>query len=77
MGAPPSPTPQCGSAQAFQPYEKKLLPHACVATNLIARSGHAIQEELAAPMANALYLSWLQATLSGGAARCAETGPVP
>ncbi|MFI5607429.1 alpha/beta hydrolase [Amycolatopsis sp. NPDC051903] len=76
VGAPPSPTPQCGSAQAFQTYEKKLLPTACLATNLVTGSGHAIQEELAAPKANELYLSWLRATFNGGKARCAETGPV-
>ncbi|WP_326567071.1 alpha/beta hydrolase [Amycolatopsis rhabdoformis] len=76
VGAAPSPTPQCANAGAFQAYEKKLLPNACLATNLVAGSGHAIQEELAAPTANTLYLSWLRATFSGGGARCAETGPV-
>ncbi|MEW2501954.1 MULTISPECIES: alpha/beta hydrolase [unclassified Amycolatopsis] len=77
VGAPPSPTPQCGGAPAFQSYEKKLLPNACLATHLVAGSGHAIQEELAAPAANALYLSWLRTTFGGGKAQCAETGPMP
>lgn len=75
VGQPPSITPQCAGAAAFATYERHLLPNACLATSLIEGSGHAIQEERAAPRANALYLSWLTATMSGDRATCARTGP--
>lgn len=75
VGAAPTSTPQCRGAAAFQAYAQALLPHACLATSLIADSGHAIQEESAAPAANARYLSWLRTTVTNGHARCATTGP--
>jgi pimeloyl-ACP methyl ester carboxylesterase len=77
VDAAPTLTPQCGSTGAFDAYEKALLPNACLATKLITNSGHAIQEEEAAPAANSLYLAWLSATLTGGHAHCAVNGPDP
>ena len=58
-------TPQCASASAFFSYEQTLLPNACLQTQLLDTSGHAIQEEIAAPAANTLYLGWLDSVLAG------------
>ena len=69
---PPSIGPNCATQKSFNSYETPLFPHACLATSIIIGSGHAIQEEKAAPAANRLYLSWLHATL--GRAQCAVSG---
>lgn len=65
IDAPPSIGPNCITQQAFNTYERALLPHALLATSLIPDSGHAIEEEKAAPGANALFLGWLRATEFG------------
>lgn len=73
---PVSFTPQCESSSAFGAYAKALLPNACVATSLVPNSGHAIQEENAAPEANTSYLTWINLTLGGGHAHCTVQGPI-
>jgi hypothetical protein len=64
----------CASQAAFYTYERALLPNACLATSIVADSGHAIQLEVAAPRANREFLAWLHATLSGRPAHCAVSG---
>lgn len=66
VGDPPSFTPQCESESAFFGYEQQVLPNACLRTQLVDTSGHAIQEEIAAPLANELYLSWIDENLAAG-----------
>lgn len=73
INEPPSIGANCATQQAFNAYETPLFPNACLATSTIAQSGHAIQEEKAAPWANRLYLNWLHATLLGRT-HCATTG---
>jgi pimeloyl-ACP methyl ester carboxylesterase len=75
VDAAPSLTPACQSAAAFDAYAKKLLPNACLASDLVANSGHAIQEEEAAPAANSMYLAWIMSTTYGGYAHCVLRGP--
>lgn len=65
IGDPVSFTPQCETASAFHSYEQQLVPNACLQTQLVDTSGHAIQEEIAAPTANNLYLNWIQTILAG------------
>ena len=75
VNAAPSLKPECQSPTAFDAYEKQLLPNACLASGLIANSGHAIQEEKAAPTANAMYLAWIGSTMYGNYAHCVVRGP--
>ena len=75
INAAPSLTPACQTAASFDSYEKKLLPNACLASDLVANSGHAIQEEEAAPTANAMYLAWILSTMYGNYAHCVVRGP--
>jgi pimeloyl-ACP methyl ester carboxylesterase len=65
VGDPVSFTAQCQSASAFFSYEQQLVPNACLQTQLIDTSGHAIEEEIAAPTANSAYLSWISQVLDG------------
>jgi pimeloyl-ACP methyl ester carboxylesterase len=66
VGDPVTFTPQCQSESAFYSYEQQLVPNACLSTQLIPTSGHAIQEEIAAPLANTEYLCWIDALLGKG-----------
>jgi pimeloyl-ACP methyl ester carboxylesterase len=75
VGQPDMVGAQCGTPGAFQGYEDSLLPNACLSTAVIAGSGHAIQEEIAAGAADALILAWLTNALSGDRVHCAATGP--
>jgi hypothetical protein len=62
------------SQGAFYSHERALLSNACLATSVVADSGHAIQLEIAAPTANREFVAWLNATMSGGSAHCAVSG---
>ena len=75
VGAAPALAPICRSAAAFDAYAHTLLPNACLADDLVAGSGHAIQEEEAAPVANTLYLAWIRSTMYGDYAHCVVRGP--
>jgi hypothetical protein len=66
----------CASQQAFYSYQRGLLSSACLATDIVADSGHAIEFETGAPAANRTFVTWLNATLRGGTARCAAP-PAP
>lgn len=70
IGEPVTLTPQCASDSAFHTYERQLLPNACLTTQLVGDSGHAIQEQIAAPKANTQYLSWIYSTATNTGATC-------
>lgn len=75
INEPPSIGAACADQRAFNSYEASLFSNACLATSLIAGSGHAIQEEKVAPSADKLYLNWLHLTVTRyGHTRCAVTG---
>jgi pimeloyl-ACP methyl ester carboxylesterase len=75
-GAPVTIAAACASQQAFYSYQRGLLSSACLATDIVADSGHAIEFETGAPAANRTFVTWLNATLRGGTARCAAP-PAP
>lgn len=77
IDAPPSIGPDCVTQQAFLAFEQPLLSKACLATYVVANTGHALQLEQTAPATNRVLLTWLRASFSrsdGGRAHCAITG---
>jgi len=75
IDAPASIGANCATQQAFNAYEQPLLPNACLSTNVVPNSGHALQLEENAAATNRLMLSWLQVTLGRNRSSTDPVGP--
>lgn len=61
VGQPLQLASQCATQAAFRAYERSMLPNADLTTRLAARTGHATEMHLTAPLTNRLILAWAAA----------------